>query len=1011
MDFYKQRRFICQISGHSGLSFFEALKSELAGAQEVEEAFPNALKQPILRRVQFQTISRIDTLVDTIFEEFRSDYYPGEVVTVHVVTGDRLTGTVREKTHFGSKVLPDGTLSAPFSRYFVSLDGRPNEEAVVDDAHITRDRKIFTKQVLRSFIKKTVTREAWTGAPWLVKHDVAAIYNIDIRVPPHLRYESKAAERKQTQSQKKIGATDFDGMVGSFHGGNGPQARLPELKPAPKSHKSKQQQSQLAKSKQQPSLDPAPLNFIPTHFPPPPHPHPHPHFQPPPQIPFNSHPHAPPFMSHTFQANGPPQQVGPHFQNFHNSTFAFAPLASLPPAPPPPPPIKYPIEDLEVAPRVDGPKRPDLKYFSQDNPMIFGRPSAEGNGIHMSSIGQLLETWDTLNVYCQIFKLDSFTFDDFVEALQFTSEDVDCELFVEIHCAVLKILVNSEADDGKLQVQLPEMEDSDDEEEDSIEASAVPTPTPEPEPKPKGRATRSSLAKAEAEALQKAAEQPPEEPAGPVNTHRAAEMEDSIEWIEKLRKRDFKNGGWEAIMVGLLHQLSKDERHFADCEPLLVQLAPLDMEPTQETARLQYAKLDVNLRIKALQIICMLTAETKAIRGYMEESSEHMTMLRKEKIQFQRTKKDAHDALKKLNETRKALEPPPEPSPAPAVEKAAEKEASASVNGDVTMHDVEEEVQDSHGDEIMDSDEEAPPTRSLRRGLDRAAERKRKREAEQEKKAKAEAEPKVPKQSKALTKVLKDIQKLQDKIKECEEEIAILDNDLREADCPRTRVLGKDRFWNRYYWFERNGMPYSGLPTSSTADAGYANGCIWVQGPDDLEREGFIEMRPEWQDEYRYKFNMTVPERKVMEEGNTHVFNAHQWGYYEDPDSVEGLLNWLDARGNNELKLRKELQLYKDKIVTHMEKRKEYLNPSDEKSVDSSHKRMSTRGKQQPHVDHTAHRCLSWCNNTAINELGHLHSDQPRNRKPAKKAAPILPPAIEEERQTRSEAAKKQRKR
>ncbi|KAG4027212.1 hypothetical protein MFRU_032g00780 [Monilinia fructicola] len=957
MDFYKQRRFICQISGHSGLSFFEALKSELTGAQEVEEAFPNALKMPILRRVQFQTISRIDTLVDLIFDEFKSDYYPGEVVTVHVVTGDRLTGTVREKTRFGSKVLPDGSLSAPFSRYFVSLDGRPNEEAVVDDAHITRDRKIFTKQVLRSFIKKTVTREAWTGAPWLVKHDVAANYGIDTRVPPHLRYESKAAERKQNQSQRKSGGTEFDGMLGSFHGGNGPQARLPELKPAPKSHKSKQQQSQLAKT------------------------------------------------------NGPPQQVGPHFQNFHNSTFAFAPLASLPPAPPPPPPIKYPIDDLDVAPRVDGPKRPDIKYFSQDNPMIVGRPKTEGNGIHMSSIGPLLETWDTLNVYCQIFKLDSFTWDDFVEALQFTSEDVDCELFVEIHCAVLKILVNAEADDGKIQVQLPEIEDSDDEEESDNEASAVPTPTPEPEPKPRGRATRSSLAKAEAEALQKAAEQPPEEPTGPTNTHRAAEMEESIEWIEKLRKRDFKNGGWEAIMVGLLYQLSKDERHFAACEALLVQLAPLDLEPTQETARLQYAKLDVNLRIKALQIICMLTAETKAIRGYMEESSEHMTMLRKEKIQFQRTKKDAYDAIKKLNETRKALEPPPEPSLAPPVEKVAEKEASASINGDVTMHDVEEEVQDSHGDEVMDSDEEAPPTRSLRRGLDRAAERKRKREAEQEKKAKAEAEPKVPKQSKALTKVIKDIQKLQDKVKECEEEIAILDNDLREADCPRTRVLGKDRFWNRYYWFERNGMPYGGLPTSSTADAGYANGCIWIQGPDDLEREGYIEMRPEWQDEYRFKFNMTVPERKVMEEGNTHVFNAHQWGYYDDPESVEGLLNWLDARGNNELKLRKELQLYKEKIITHMEKRKEYLNSNDEKSIDSSHKRMSTRGKQQPHIDHAAHRCLSWRNNTAIKELGHLHSDQPRNRKAAKKSAPILPPAVEEERQTRSEAAKKQRKR
>jgi hypothetical protein len=363
------------------------------------------------------------------------------------------------------------------------------------------------------------------------------------------------------------------------------------------------------------------------------------------------------------------------------------------------------------------------------------------------------------------------------------------------------------------------------------------------------------------------------------------------------------------------------------------------------------------------------------------------------------------EALKKLNEERKLLEPPP-PAPTPAVE-------VPEANGDVTMHDAEEEVQDSHNDEVMDTDEEVHHGRSLRRGNDRAAERKRKREAEQEKKEKAEAEAKIPKPSKQLTKLLKDIQKKQDEIRKAEEEIAILDNDLREADCPRTRVLGKDRFWNRYYWFERNGMPYAGLPTSSTADAGYANGCIWIQGPDDLEREGYIEMRPEWQNEYRCKFNMSVPERKIMEEGSTHVFNARQWGYYDDPDTVEGLIDWLDTRGNNELKLRKELIMYKDKIMDHMAKRKEYLNPSEEKSVESGNKRMSTRGKaQMPHPDHTAHRCLAWRNNTAIKELGHLHSDQPRNRKPAKKVAPPPPPPVEEERQTRSEARNKsQRKR
>jgi hypothetical protein len=358
------------------------------------------------------------------------------------------------------------------------------------------------------------------------------------------------------------------------------------------------------------------------------------------------------------------------------------------------------------------------------------------------------------------------------------------------------------------------------------------------------------------------------------------------------------------------------------------------------------------------------------------------------------------EELRLLNEERKIQLPanlPPSPVP-----------ENKTLNGDAKMLDVvEEEVQDSVEDEIMDTDEDPHQGRSLRRGNDRAAERKRKREAEQEKREKAEAEAKIPKQSKQFTKLMKDIQKKQDAIKECEDEIAILDNDLREADCPRTRVLGKDRFWNRYYWFERNGMPYGGLPNSSTVDAGYANGCLWVQGPDDLEREGYIDMKDDWQNEYKMKFNMTVPERKKLEEGPTSVFNANQWGYYEDAESLDALIAWLDTRGFNELKLKKELQLYRDRIVKNMEKRKEYLNPTEEKSVDSGSKRMSTRKKEQ-HVDHTAHRCLAWRNGLAVTELGHLHIDEPRARKPAKKAQQ-QPPAIviEEERVTRSESRSK----
>jgi hypothetical protein len=357
--------------------------------------------------------------------------------------------------------------------------------------------------------------------------------------------------------------------------------------------------------------------------------------------------------------------------------------------------------------------------------------------------------------------------------------------------------------------------------------------------------------------------------------------------------------------------------------------------------------------------------------------------------------------LKGLNDQRKILLPDNMP-PSPPLEA---KSDDANGNVDVKMSDGEG-LSPTADEDVANSSDDVPVSRGrgLRRAEDRANERKRKREEAEERKKEAEAAAKVPKQSKQFLKVLRDIEKKETEIKTCEEEIAILDNDLREADCGRTRVLGKDRFWNRYYWFERNGMPYGGLPNSSTAEAGYANGCIWIQGPDELEREGYIDMPAEHQNEYVTKFGVTVPERKAKEEGKTSVFNARQWGFLSEPDDVDRLLEWLDPRGFNEMKLRKEVVNYRDKISRNMANRIAYLRPAaaasepgdEEESGEAAgaggRKRggIATRTRLALTPEPTVHRCQKWQNTMALEDLGHLHSEQPaptRSRKQSRKKA------------------------
>ena len=80
-----KRRFTCQITGHTGMTYWEASKSEVSihfstkqcpmskhkslmnslqreGSKDVDTNFPERLRGPVLSKVNFSTISRIDEL-------------------------------------------------------------------------------------------------------------------------------------------------------------------------------------------------------------------------------------------------------------------------------------------------------------------------------------------------------------------------------------------------------------------------------------------------------------------------------------------------------------------------------------------------------------------------------------------------------------------------------------------------------------------------------------------------------------------------------------------------------------------------------------------------------------------------------------------------------------------------------------------------------------------------------------------------------------------------------------
>lgn len=647
--------------------------------------------------------------------------------------------------------------------------------------------------------------------------------------------------------------------------------------------------------------------------------------------------------------------------------------------PPPPQPPKYPMEDLDIPPKRNGVVRPELEFFTDEMAEYVkeGRKSLI-DGIEMQSMGMLLEVWNTLNVQCEVYVLDSFTFDDFVDAMRYHSLDSRCELLDEVYCAVLKLLVDTK---GKLTLSkgaLPEMvEDAEeDSSEDPQDESEVSTPLPDAP----ARSTRSRLSHVE----------PSKSPTGPAEkVHRATDMLADRDWITRLAAREFEDGGWQVILVGLLHQLSLSTSFKSRCDEVLAWLAPTDQEPIPETAQSQFASMNINLRISALQMITILSIATPAIKEFLETCSEDMTDVRKRKIENQRLKKAAVEELQIKDRERKILLPDNMLPDSP-------KEESVEP---IFVNDDADDVVEVHRANSSDLDDEAPVNaRSLRRGNDR----KRKREEEAaraaEAKKRAEEAKQQPKQSKEFKKLLVEIDEHKKQILDYEAKISDCDADLREANVQRTKVLGKDRFCNRYYWFERNGQPFGGLPTSSTSSYGYANGRIWVQGPDKMESDGFIIRTPEEQKNYERSFGLTVTGRRQLEEGKTYLQSAEEWGYYDDPNVLDNLIGWLDERGEREKRLRRELCDWRDTIVQYMEAHKKFEDEEAAKKVEADEEhatRISTRHKAHEDLTAARQRCLKWTNGMALEQNGHLHSEparpKPKHKVPARPKGVAVP--------------------
>jgi hypothetical protein len=850
---------------------------------------------------------------------------------------------------------PDGSIQRnAFARYFIRLHDTPGDEALVDEQHVRRDRKVYSKLNLRAFLKNSLVREAYQHAPWLVKEPLAHQYRISSHIPPELLRDAHVLANRVGPPNPYHDPRYFDGQL--LPSAVIPSSLMP-LTPSPDVYEFQQPLIRGTDSLQD-QIPRAPRgrnNKVPE------------------DVARTQQDQARQHTQRQVRSDGIYERFLLTDYQQHNGALphhairqVLPPVAAIPPKPAPPP-IKYPIEDLDVLPKKDRSVRPQLSFLTEEMAgFVQSDRTSLPSIVEMPTVGMLLEIWNTLNVQAEPYKVDSFTFDDFVDAMGFTteSENTECQLLNEAFCAVMKQLVDT---DGNLQVSLPQMpedDDSEDSSESAIDDSTVSTPVADVP----ARSTRSRLSHVE-----NVSEQPQSPVGPPVKTHKAQEALADFDWVETLGQRDMAGGNWHLILVGILYQLSQDVSKKAAYDKILAYLVPLDMDPIKENIKFQFKTMDINLRAAALQPMTLLSATTETLKTFYETCSEDQTRVRKMKMEAQKEKKVAVDAMVRKNQERNAAQE--ELAHAEAKEQAAVAAIAEATNAG-------------------SSEPEDEPVTATGRGTRQSLKRKRVSEltpAEKERKAVLDAaKSETDKKKKQLAAIIRDSEALRSDVLKLEAQIVDHDSDLREADVQRTRMLGKDRFCNRYYWFERNGQPFGGLPTSSTADYGYSNGRLWVQGPDTMEREGFIDLPENDMAAYKAKHQVTVPERRRLEEGSTSLMNAYEWGFYDDEALIDNLIGWLDDRGEREKKLRKELYEWRDKICKYMRARKEFMDGEAARKLEAEEepkKGIATRRQAEQEKAEAGDRCLRWRNTMALEDkhMGHLHSEGPPAKKPRNK--------------------------
>ncbi|KAE9410920.1 hypothetical protein BT96DRAFT_870719 [Gymnopus androsaceus JB14] len=844
ISFYHLKQFQCEVTGKSGLDYFQAIESERSEAQTLHSRFSEPLKPAILKAVQFQVIGRLDHLVEAVFERFKDRYFKGERVLVDLngikyygrvhtvyppkysydvaardankpdadnfdVGGDRAVDGEEPHQIYGDLKIPVKEINVrddPYMYYYwvhlTELENNKGDKSKgakstegmdmvgslmeVQCGRMSRDRLSFSKSILRRFIRDCVDREAAVASPWTVKPAIAKKYGVISNMTEDIRKDVETIKKGEHDKRKKAWE-DKEG---------------PPNKKQKKMTAAQEERAMKRDRDAQQKLDQQRL------------------------------------------AREEAEKIAAEKKKKK--------------------PLRYPTEDLDV--RLTD---KDLK-----GGMKLKRPVPTTHALpfnrHPGSFESFLMAWNFLVVYGQALHLSPFTLDEFEHAVKHSAEDLPCPLLAEVHSTLIYNLRTV--------------------------------------PFARHSAVLSLLKRKE---YLEAEGKEDEEYLGITTDQLSAAVSDiGNNWERVPLRHSEGREGWEEALVGCLKDHATRE-NFPRMREILTKLL---FAPNPSDAPEQGESSPSN-RIAILSFMVNLAISSKAIHVHMESCEEQLTAFRKEKIEVNRTKKQYLEEMNVLmSETKE--EPP--------------------ADEDILMQDAGD-LSDAGSDASGKSKKGGSKSKDLRQKAQLQAHSKQ-REAARAKQA-------------SVKQALAEHRRLDEEVNKLERRLEAIEREFRKLlGGVRVKPMGKDRFYNRIWWFDGLG---SGSLVASGGATQYGAGRIFIQGPSESDLD--LMMR-------RVGDDVPLQTRRLEEEGEEGILGPGDWAVYSDMEELEEFLAWLNPKGQREIALKQALTRWWIHISAGVKRRLQDLN---------THAKLpeARRSARTTKVGHDISRdpYMMWTNKRAVN--------------------------------------------